>query len=187
MNRPVPPGANDLSQSFCIVLICLVDLHLEGGACVPRVETNDFQPEIAEFMHKPRCHRSGFDAYASVISRMAADKNPDLFWNCGALTPPESPASIVNDAERRHLLRNVQPDKASHHEPPNVRITGQSFPDRGTIGRSSADRDYRMSTYGLPPHSTHCYGRWPVAWLPAGTLRARPALCGALGRASVNF
>src|SRR5262249_25971365 len=93
------------------------------------------------------------------ISRMAADKNPDLFWNCGALTPPESPASIVNDAERRHLLRNVQPDKASHHEPPNVRITGQSFPDRGTIGRSSADRDYRMST--VSRCNTHAIG---IAW-----------------------
>jgi hypothetical protein len=114
MNRPVPPGTNDLSQSFCIVLICLVDLHLEGGACVPSVEANDFQPEIAEFMHKPRCHRSGFDPYAGVNSSMAADQNADLFWNCGALTPPESVASIVNDADRRHLLRNVQPDKASH-------------------------------------------------------------------------
>jgi len=30
-----------------------------------------------------------------------------------------------------------------------VRITGQRRPDRGTIGRSSANRDYRMSTYGL--------------------------------------
>ena len=28
-----------------------------------------------------------------------------------------------------------------------VRITGQRRPDRGTIGRSSANRDYRMSTY----------------------------------------
>jgi len=32
-----------------------------------------------------------------------------------------------------------------------VRITGQRRPDRGTIGRSSANRDYRMSTYGKPP------------------------------------
>ena len=32
-------------------------------------------------------------------------------------------------------------------EPPTVRITGQCRSDRGTIGRSSADRDYRMSTY----------------------------------------
>src|SRR5262249_54552132 len=38
-----------------------------------------------------------------------------------------------------------------------VRITGQSFPDRGTIGRSSADRDYRMSTYGLlRQRERHC-------------------------------
>ena len=29
-----------------------------------------------------------------------------------------------------------------------------------------------------------CVGRW--IWLPAGALRARPAICGALGRASVN-
>jgi hypothetical protein len=29
-----------------------------------------------------------------------------------------------------------------------------------------------------------CVGRW--IWLPAGALRARPAMCGALGRASVN-
>jgi hypothetical protein len=28
-----------------------------------------------------------------------------------------------------------------------VRITGQRRPDRGTIGRSGANRDYRMSTY----------------------------------------
>src|SRR5262249_46010243 len=129
--------------------------------------------EIAEFMHKPRCHRSGFDAYASVISRMAADKNPDLFWNCGALTPPASPASIVNDAERRHLLRNVQPDKASHHEPPNVRITGQSFPDRRTIGRSSADRDYRMSTYGLPrQRERHCRRAERSRWAYPGSCPA---------------
>src|SRR5262249_17441910 len=73
------------------------------------------------------------------------------------------------------------------NEATNVRITGQSFPDRGPIGRPSADRDYRMSTYGLPPHSTHCYGRRPADLVTAGEVRARPAICGALGRASVNF
>ena len=31
-------------------------------------------------------------------------------------------------------------------EPPTVRITGRHCPDRGTIGRSGANRDYRMST-----------------------------------------
>ena len=32
-------------------------------------------------------------------------------------------------------------------EPPMLRITGRCRPDRGTIGRSGAHRDYRMSTY----------------------------------------
>jgi hypothetical protein len=43
-------------------------------------------------------------------------------------------AVLVNDANRRHLLRNVQ-------------ATGVIHPDRGTIGGSRADRDYRMSIY----------------------------------------
>jgi hypothetical protein len=59
----------------------LVDLHLEGSARVPGVETNDFKPEIAEFMHEPWRHRSGFHPHSCVSSRMPADQNPDLFWN----------------------------------------------------------------------------------------------------------
>jgi hypothetical protein len=72
----------------------LVDLHLEGGACVPGIQTNDFEPEIAEFMHEPWRHRSGLDPYSSVTSRMPADQNADLFWNRGALAPPEYAASL---------------------------------------------------------------------------------------------
>jgi hypothetical protein len=105
MNRTVPPSANDLGQSLRVVLIGFIDLHLEGSACVPGVETNDFEPEIAEFMHEPWCHRSSLDPYASVISRMPADQNADLFWNRGALArQTESAAGSVDDANRRHLL-----------------------------------------------------------------------------------
>jgi hypothetical protein len=39
------------------------------------------------------------------------------------------------------------PSKRVIDEPPMARITEQRRPDRGTIGGSSADRDYRMSTY----------------------------------------
>ena len=88
MNRPVPSGPNDLSQSLRIVLIRLVDLHLEGSACVPDVETNDFEAKIiTEFMHEPWCHRSGLDPYAGVISRMPADQNGDLFWMSPFFSP----------------------------------------------------------------------------------------------------
>jgi hypothetical protein len=88
VNGPVPARANDLSQSLGVVLIRLVDLHLKGGTRMPSIETNDFEPEIAEFMHQPWRHRSGLDPYAGVIPRMPADQNADLFWICGALAPP---------------------------------------------------------------------------------------------------
>jgi hypothetical protein len=32
--------------------------NLEGGACVPDIETNYFEPEIAEFIHEPWRHIS---------------------------------------------------------------------------------------------------------------------------------
>jgi hypothetical protein len=39
------------------------------------------------------------------------------------------------------------PTKQVIHESPMARITGRHRPDRGTIGGSGADRDYRISTY----------------------------------------
>ena len=88
MNGSIPSRANDLSQSLRVVLISLVDLHLEGSSCVPGVETNNFEAEIAKFMHEPWRHRSGLYPYAGVIPRMPADQNADLFWICGTLAPP---------------------------------------------------------------------------------------------------
>src|SRR5580700_4140735 len=85
VNGPVPASANNLSQSLRVVLIRLVDLHLQGGTRMPGIETNDFEPEFAEFMHQPWRHRSGLDPYAGLVPRMQADQNGDLFWNRGAL------------------------------------------------------------------------------------------------------
>jgi hypothetical protein len=45
------------------------------------------------------------------------------------------------------VCETSKPTKQVIDEPPTVRITGQRRPDRGTIGRSGANRDYRMSTY----------------------------------------
>src|ERR1700730_13269682 len=111
INRPVPA---DLSQSFRVVLIRLIDLHLEGGTCVPGIETNDFEPEIAEFVHEPWRHRSGLDPYAGVIPCVPTHETADLFRNRRALAPPYSAANIVDDANSRHLLRNVQSNKMGH-------------------------------------------------------------------------
>jgi hypothetical protein len=55
---------------------------------MPGVETNDFESEIAEFMHKPRRHRSCLNPYADILARVPPYRSVDLFWNRGALTPP---------------------------------------------------------------------------------------------------
>ncbi len=53
--------------------------NLEGGACLPGIETNYFEPEIAEFIHEPWRHLSGLDSHANINSRMPADQNVGLF------------------------------------------------------------------------------------------------------------
>jgi hypothetical protein len=134
VNGPVPAGANDLSQSLGVVLIRLVDLHLEDAAPMPGIETNDFEPEIAEFMHQPWRHRSGLDPYAGVIPRMPADQNGDLFWNRGALTPPSLRPALSTTQMAVIFCETSNPTKRVTYEPPTVRITGRHRPDRGTIG-----------------------------------------------------
>jgi hypothetical protein len=115
VNRPEPAGADDLSQPFRVVLIRFIDLHLESGAGMPSVETNDFKSESAEFMHQPWRHRASLDANAGIISRMSAHHSGDLFRRRGALAPPQPATSIVHDANGCHFLRNVQTDEVGHH------------------------------------------------------------------------
>jgi hypothetical protein len=75
-----------LSQSLRIVLIRLVDLHSEGGACVPGIETNDFEPQIAvssgffdqgvfDEANRRRDDRAGYAA-AGCIAKRRADVDP---------------------------------------------------------------------------------------------------------------
>jgi hypothetical protein len=115
VNRPEPAGADDLSQPFRVVLIRLIDLHLESGAGVPSVETNDFKSESAEFMHEPWRRRASLDPNPEVIARMSTHHSSDLFRRGGALAPPQSATGVVDNANGCHFLRNVQTDEMGHH------------------------------------------------------------------------
>jgi hypothetical protein len=55
------------------------------------------------------------------------------------------------------------PTKWVIDQPPTARITGRHRPDRGTIGGSRADRDYRMSTLFAMPARSGLFGS-RVAW-----------------------
>src|SRR5438094_7424699 len=70
-------------------------------------------------------------------------------WPGHSLRPASSTTQIAVI-----FCETSNPTKRVIDEPPTVRITGRQRPDRGTIGRLGANRDYRMSTYGLLPHSS---------------------------------
>jgi hypothetical protein len=115
---------------------------------VPSVETNDFKFESAEFMHQPRRHRASLDANAGVIPACrrtiaAICSGAVGHWPRHSLRPALSATQMAvifcETSKPRKWIIMV--------EPPMVRITGQRRPDRGTIGRSGAHRDYRMSRH----------------------------------------
>src|SRR5262245_35623990 len=114
MHRPIPTGAHDLSQSLRIVLISLVDLHLESGPRMPGVEACDFEAAATQFVYQPWCHGAGFDADAGIVFGMPTHHSLDLFRIRRALTTPHSATGIVDDADRRQLLRHVQTNVVGH-------------------------------------------------------------------------
>ena len=89
----------------------------------------------------------GLDPYTGVIPRMPADQNGDLFWNRGALTRQSLSPALSTTQMAVIFCETSNPTKWVIDQPPTVRITGQCRPDRGTIDKSRADRDFRMSTY----------------------------------------
>jgi hypothetical protein len=66
--------------------------------------------------------------------------------------PGRDPAMAMRPASSTTQITVIfwetsNPTKQVIYEPPTVRITGRHRPDRGTIGGSRADRDYRMSRH----------------------------------------
>ena len=91
------------------------------------------------------CTSHGVIAPVSIPTRTsfpACRRNTrwDPLWNRGALTPPSSPA--CDDANSRHLLRNVQFNIVGHRvllcEPESL------SPDRGARRSGRSGRDYWM-------------------------------------------
>ena len=75
----------------------------------------DFPEQHRTKLHsQPWRHRARFDADAGTISAMPTHHSLDLFGVRCALTTPHSATGIVNDADRRQLLRHVQTNVMGH-------------------------------------------------------------------------
>lgn len=69
----VPAGADHLRLPFSIILVGLVEPHLQRGVHPSRVQTFYRQPSLAQSMHQPGCHRSGLNPHPRVGARMPHD------------------------------------------------------------------------------------------------------------------
>ncbi len=85
---PIPSGAHDLRQTFGVVLVGLVHLHLQRRTRMPGVETDDIKPAPTQRVHQPGRHRAGLQPYTSVSSRMTFDHPLELLRIGRALTAP---------------------------------------------------------------------------------------------------
>ena len=114
VHRPIPSRAHDLRQPLRIVLVGLVHLHFERSAGMPGVKAGDVEPSAVQFMHDPRRHGTSLQPHMRVISRTPPHRTLDLLWVGGTLTTPQPATGLVDDADRRQLLRNVQTNKSGH-------------------------------------------------------------------------
>jgi hypothetical protein len=78
---------------------------------MPGVQASDVKRSPPQLMHKPWRHRARFEPNASIVPGVPPHHLLNLFGVGGALATPYPSTCIVNDADRRHPLRNIQADK----------------------------------------------------------------------------
>lgn len=102
MHRPVPSRAHDLCEPLRIILIGLIDLHLERGSRMSRIEACDVKCATAQLMHKPQRHRASLEFDAGVVSNMPSHHPLYLFRIQSPLTAPNPSAASDTSAQKRH-------------------------------------------------------------------------------------
>jgi hypothetical protein len=77
---PIPSRAHDLRQPLSIVLVGLVQPHLQCDLHLPGIQTLDVKAGAAQPMNEPGRHRAGLDTYLGVdscILQTASRDRPD--------------------------------------------------------------------------------------------------------------
>jgi hypothetical protein len=103
---------------------------------VPGVEAGDVETSVAQPMHKPWRHGASLQADLRVISRVPPYRALDPLRVRGALAAPHPATGLVDDADRRQLLRNVQANKSGHRAAFHAADHRAERPDRGTMEAS---------------------------------------------------
>jgi hypothetical protein len=107
---PIPCCAYDLRQPLRVVFIGFVEPHLQGGPHAPGVQAFDIRPPL----RKPWTSQGVIEPVSTPTLTLAMPACPqnarrDRSRVGDTCAPSEPPALLVHNANRRRLLRHVQP------------------------------------------------------------------------------
>src|SRR5580704_11167642 len=91
-------------------------------------------------VNEPWCHRAGLDTHFDVNTRMLQNASRDRSRVSDAHASPKPPALLIHNADRRRLLRHVQPNIVRHR---NLRWCKPP-------GNMPGSRHYRLLTASTP-------------------------------------
>ena len=114
MHRSIEPHPHHLRDAAGIVAIGLVDLRLQHGAHVPRLNTNHRQARFGENAVKPLRQRSGFQPNSLEAIGFVRQHLQESFGLTRHPHFPHNLARIIHNADARFLDRHVESSKIVH-------------------------------------------------------------------------
>jgi hypothetical protein len=115
-----------LSQALGVVLICLVEPHLQRRLHSSGIKAIHREAGRSQSMHQPRCHCACLDADPRVRAGVTLQLGCQDARVAGAGAAPLPLASLIHHANGCRLLRNVKSHVHHWSSPIMLALPGQS-------------------------------------------------------------
>src|SRR6516164_3161544 len=114
MHRTIEPHPHHLCYAARIVPVGLVDLRLQHGPHVSRLNTNHWQARFGESAEQPLRQRSSFQPNSLEVVGEVLQHRQQRFSFARHLYFPNDLACVIHNADARLLDRHVQSSKMVH-------------------------------------------------------------------------
>src|SRR6266568_796865 len=114
MHRSIEPHPHHLRYATRVIAVCLVDLRLQRGPHVPRLNTDYRQACFGENAVKPLRQRSSFQPNALEAIDGVRQHLQESFRLTRHSRFPRSLAHIIHNADARFLDRHIESSKIGH-------------------------------------------------------------------------
>src|SRR5215813_8878974 len=114
MHRTIEPHPHHLCYAARIVSVGLVDLRLQHGPHVSRLNTNHWQARFGESAEQPLRQRSSFQPNSLEVVGEVLQHRQQRFRFARHFYFPNDLACVIHNADDRLLDRNVQSSKMVH-------------------------------------------------------------------------